>query len=102
MEDPDKEDIETVKEILRTLVIAYEDPTLTELCVLAELDVDLDADDPEEIECKILEQIRACGPLLRVYDTDSWDESVGYRRVTRVAFIHPLARDALLIPTSAG
>jgi hypothetical protein len=45
----------------------------------------------------ILDQIRACGPLLRVYDTDSWDDT-DYQSATRVAFIHPLARDALLKP----
>ncbi|KAK3364612.1 ankyrin repeat-containing domain protein [Lasiosphaeria hispida] len=98
LKDAEKEDLETIKEILRTLVIAYEDPTLSELAVLAELDVNLDGDDSGGVEEKILEHIRACGPLLRVYDTDSWDENTGYRRVTRVTFIHPLARDALLTP----
>ncbi|KAK0725920.1 ankyrin repeat-containing domain protein [Lasiosphaeris hirsuta] len=97
LQDVEKEDLETIKEILRTLVIGYEDPTLSELAVLAELDIDLDGDSAE-IEEKVLEHIRACGPLLRVYDTDSWDENIGYRRVTRVTFIHPLARDALLTP----
>ncbi|KPM45162.1 hypothetical protein AK830_g1415 [Neonectria ditissima] len=91
--DADKEGIETTKEILRTLVVAYEDPTLQELAVLAELDADLTADDAE---AKILEQVRACGPLLRVYDMDTWNDTIGYRRVTRVTFIHPLAKDALV------
>ncbi|KAI5468000.1 ankyrin repeat-containing domain protein [Mariannaea sp. PMI_226] len=98
LEQPDKESIETTKEILRTLVIAFEDPTLQELSVLAELGYDVDTDESEETENKILEHVRACGPLLRVYDMDTWNDTIGYRRVTRVAFVHPLARDALLKP----
>ncbi|KAG7289228.1 hypothetical protein NEMBOFW57_005593 [Staphylotrichum longicolle] len=88
----DKEDIETTKEILRTLAITFEEPTTYELCVLAGLDLDLDDD---EFDDKILAKIRACGPLLRTYDTETWEES-GYQFSTRVAFIHPMARDALL------
>ena len=80
-------------------MVAYEDPSLQELRVLAELDIDDDdADDATKTEQKILEQIRACGPLLRVYDTDSWDDTAGFQSVTRVSFIHPLAKDALLKP----
>lgn len=104
LQNQDNEDIETAKEILRTLVIAYEDPTLEELAVLAELDLESNdneenEEEGEDEEEKILAKVRACGPLLRVYDTDSWDENVGYRRETRVTFIHPLARDALLTPS---
>ena len=88
----DKRDIETTKEILRTLAITFEEPTTYELCVLAGLDLDLEDD---ELDAKVLEKIRACGPLLRTYDTETWEES-GYQFSTRVAFIHPMARDALL------
>jgi ankyrin repeat protein len=88
----DKKDIETTKEILRTLAITFEEPTTYELSVLAGLDLDPDDD---EFSDKVLEKIRACGPLLRTYDTETWEES-GYQFSTRVAFIHPIARDALL------
>ncbi|KAK4155976.1 ankyrin repeat-containing domain protein, partial [Chaetomidium leptoderma] len=88
----DKEDIESTKEILRTLAITFEEPTTYELFVLADLDLD-PVDD--ELGDKILNKIRACGPLLRTYDTETWEES-GYQFSTRVAFIHPMARDALL------
>ncbi|KAK4034966.1 ankyrin repeat-containing domain protein [Parachaetomium inaequale] len=88
----DKEDIETVKEILRTLAITFEEPTTYELSVLAGLDLD---PDDAEFSDKVLQKIRACGPLLRTYDTETWEES-GYQFSTRVAFIHPIARDALL------
>ncbi|KAH6896831.1 ankyrin repeat-containing domain protein, partial [Thelonectria olida] len=98
LENADKEGIEITKEILRTLVIAYEDPTLQELSILAELGYDLDAEDSQETENKILAHVRACGPLLRAYDMDTWNDTVGYRRETRVTFIHPLARSALLKP----
>lgn len=98
LEHTEREDIEITKEILRTLVIAYEDPTLQELSVLAELGYDLDASESQEIEGKILEHVRACGPLLRAYDMDTWNDTVGYRRETRITFIHPLAKSALLKP----
>ncbi|EAQ91869.1 hypothetical protein CHGG_00104 [Chaetomium globosum CBS 148.51] len=88
----DKEDIENTKEILRTLAITFEEPTTYELSVLAGLDLD---PDDGEFGDKVLAKIRACGPLLRTYDTESWEES-GYQFSTRVAFIHPMARDALL------
>ena len=88
----DKEDIESIKEILRTLAITFEEPTTYELCVLAGLDLDPDDD---ELGDKVLQKIRACGPLLRTYDTETWEES-GYQFSTRVAFIHPMAKDALL------
>ncbi|KAK3986797.1 ankyrin repeat-containing domain protein [Cladorrhinum sp. PSN332] len=89
--------LETVKEILRTLVVAYEDPTISELRVLAELKVELDPEDSSATEESIvLGYIRACGPLLRIYDAAGSD---GYGRwETRVTFIHPLARETLLSP----
>ncbi|KAK3695717.1 hypothetical protein B0T22DRAFT_478346 [Podospora appendiculata] len=89
--DPKKEGIETTKEILRTLAITYADPTVAELRVLAELDVV----DGEEREAKVLEQIRACGPLLRVYSS-SYGGYYDDEDTLRVTFIHPMARDALL------
>ncbi|KAK4455223.1 ankyrin repeat-containing domain protein [Podospora aff. communis PSN243] len=91
----DHEDLETTKEILRTLAITFEEPTTTELEVLAGLEIE---DDEEgDHEDKILTKIRACGPLLRTYDTETWEE-YGYAFSTRVAFIHPMAREALLKP----
>lgn len=67
--------------------------------MLAELDIDIDADDSEETENKILSQVRACGPLLRVYDASDLDETEDYGDAgTRVTFIHPLAKDILLKP----
>ncbi|KAH7370012.1 ankyrin repeat-containing domain protein [Rhexocercosporidium sp. MPI-PUGE-AT-0058] len=84
------EAIHRTKEILRTLAIVFEHPTLDELKVLAELDDAIDA-------TQILEQVRACGPLLRVYDEDSTggdlSEITGSFRVT---FIHDTAKEALL------
>ncbi|KAK0736784.1 ankyrin repeat-containing domain protein [Apiosordaria backusii] len=90
--------LETVKEILRTLVVAYEDPTINELRVLAELKVEIDPADPTATEEGIvLGYIRDCGPLLRTYDAVGGD---GYGRwATRVTFIHPLAKETLLSPT---
>jgi len=88
----DSKDIETTKEILRTLAIAFEEPTIDELDVLAGLEIDGDDD---ERDAKILDKIHACGPLLRTYDTETWEES-GYSFSTRVAFIHPMAKEALL------
>ncbi|KAH6843254.1 ankyrin repeat-containing domain protein [Chaetomium sp. MPI-CAGE-AT-0009] len=90
----DKEDIETTKEILRTLAITFEEPTTEELSVLAGLDLDPEADEFDE---KVMAKIGACGPLLRTYDDETWEQS-GYQFSTRVAFIHPMARDALLTP----
>ncbi|KAK4225238.1 ankyrin repeat-containing domain protein, partial [Podospora fimiseda] len=90
---PGKAPLETVKEILRTMVVTYEAPTIGELRVLAELKVPEDSNE----ESSVLGYIRNCGPLLRTYDGFSDD---GYQRWdTRVAFIHPLARDRLLSPT---
>ncbi|KAK3337640.1 ankyrin repeat-containing domain protein [Cercophora scortea] len=89
--DPKKEGIETTKEILRTLAITYEEPTVAELRVLAELDIV----DGEDREAKVLEQIRACGPLLRVYSS-SYGGYYDDEDTLRVTFIHPMARDALL------
>ncbi|KAI8945436.1 ankyrin repeat-containing domain protein [Xylaria longipes] len=84
------EGIYTSKEILRTLAIAYEDPTIDELKVMA----DLDSDDNEVDAAQVCELIRACGPLLRIYSVDDWyDYYPGSQRVT---FIHPMAKDALL------
>jgi len=89
--------LESVKEILRTLVIAYEHPTLSELRVLAELEVDLDSADPGATEDSIvLDYVRDCGPLLRTYEAAGGDGDG--RWATRVTFIHNLARDALLSP----
>ncbi|KAI0970291.1 ankyrin repeat-containing domain protein [Xylaria arbuscula] len=81
--------IDTSKEILRTLAIAYEDPSLDELKILADLEL---KDDESEVDqlCKL---VRACGPLLRIYSPHEWDEESGSQRVT---FIHPMAKDALL------
>ncbi|KAK4171463.1 ankyrin repeat-containing domain protein [Triangularia setosa] len=89
--------LETVKEILRTLVVAYEDPTINELRVLAELKIELSPTNTNVTEEDIvLGYIRDCGPLLRTYDAIGDD---GYGRwATRVTFIHPLARDTLLSP----
>ncbi|KAF2963469.1 hypothetical protein GQX73_g10106 [Xylaria multiplex] len=84
----DSEGIDTSKEILRTLAIAYEDPTIDELIVMA----DLDSEDDKVDASRVYELIRACGPLLRVYSMDYWDD-LGSHRVT---FIHPMAKDALL------
>lgn len=78
------------KEILRTLAIAYEDPTIDELKVIA----DLDPDDNNVDATQIRELVRACGPLLRIYGADDWDDY--YLGSQRVAFIHPMAKDALL------
>ena len=89
------EDLETTKEILRTLAITFEEPTTDELVVLAGLEIE-EAED-ESHEDKVLAKIRACGPLLRTFDTETWEES-GYAFSTRVAFIHPMARAALLTP----
>jgi hypothetical protein len=90
----DKDDIGTTKKILSTLMVAFGDPTLEELCVLPDLDVDIDAD---EAENEMLKQARSCGPLLRVYDTDELSDNI-CRAVTRVNFIHPLARDSPFEP----
>ncbi|KAI0533279.1 ankyrin repeat-containing domain protein [Xylaria digitata] len=84
----DSKGIDTSKEILRTLAIAYEDPTIDELIVMA----DLDSEDDKVDAARVYELIRACGPLLRVYSMDYWDD-LGSHRVT---FIHPMAKDALL------
>ncbi|KAK1828991.1 ankyrin repeat-containing domain protein [Podospora conica] len=89
------EDLETTKEILRTLAITFEEPTTDELVVLAGLEIE--EDEEESHEDKVLAKIRACGPLLRTFDTETWEES-GYAFSTRVAFIHPMARAALLTP----
>lgn len=70
---------------MRTLAIVYEDPTLEELKVLAELD---DAADEEQIR----DQVSACGPLLRIYEDSDW----GDRGSFRVTFIHSVAKEALL------
>ncbi|KAK0639084.1 ankyrin repeat-containing domain protein [Cercophora newfieldiana] len=91
----DHEDLETTKEILRTLAITFEEPTTDELVVLAGLEIE--EDDDESHDDKVLAKIHACGPLLRTYDTETWEES-GYAFSTRVAFTHPMARDALLTP----
>ncbi|KFA71332.1 hypothetical protein S40288_09108 [Stachybotrys chartarum IBT 40288] len=96
LEKSENKSLEIVKEILRTLVVAYEDPTLQELSILAELGHDLEADDSET---KILEQIRACGPMVKVHTMEAWSESLGYwTEESRVCFIHPLAKEALLKP----
>ncbi|KAI0861800.1 ankyrin [Xylaria cubensis] len=84
------EGIDTSKEILRTLAIAYEDPTLDELVVMADLDSDADNVDADRVR----QLIRACGPLLRIYSLDDWDD--WYLGSQRVTFIHPMAKDALL------
>ncbi|KAI0430050.1 ankyrin repeat-containing domain protein [Xylaria sp. FL1042] len=84
------EGIDTSKEILRTLAIAYEDPTIDELTVMA----DLDSDDNTVDATKVRELIRACGPLLRIYSVSDWDDY--YPGSQRVTFIHPMAKDALL------
>ncbi|TRX87810.1 hypothetical protein FHL15_011303 [Xylaria flabelliformis] len=84
------EGIDTSKEILRTLAIAYEDPTLDELVVMADLDSDADNVDADRVR----QLIRACGPLLRIYSLDDWDD--WYFGSQRVTFIHPMAKDALL------
>ena len=52
----------------------YEDPTLDELKVLAELDDTTDED-------QILNQVRACGPLLHIYEDFEWRD-LGSFRVT--------------------
>ncbi|KAH9902186.1 ankyrin [Xylariomycetidae sp. FL2044] len=78
---------EALGEILRTLSVAYEDPSISELRVLAELGDEAD-------ENRVIEHIRACGPLLRIYDSsDFGEDGIGDHKVT---FTHPLARDALL------
>ena len=84
--DSNTEGIDITKEILRTLAIAYEDPTVDELKIIAELNDQPDAQ-------HVLEQIRACGPLLRIYDSD---DGYGYLGSMRVTFVHPLAKDSLL------
>ncbi|CAG8978699.1 hypothetical protein HYALB_00004682 [Hymenoscyphus albidus] len=87
----EKEDNHTTKEILRTLAIAYEDPTLDELNVLAELS---DAADAHET----LELVKKCGPLLRIYDASVWGDLGSYR----VTFIHEEAKNALLSKNLIG
>ncbi|KAI0908433.1 ankyrin [Ustulina deusta] len=84
------EGIHTSKEILRTLAIAYEDPTLDELRVMA----DLDSDDKKVNATQVRELIRACGPLLRIYSMHEWDDYYPWSQ--RVTFIHPMAKEALL------
>lgn len=81
------EGIDNIKEILRTLAIAYEDPTIDELKVIAELS---DSPDAEHVQ----EQVRACGPLLRIYDSS--DEGYYDLGSMRVTFVHPLAKESLL------
>ncbi|KAH7324188.1 ankyrin repeat-containing domain protein [Stachybotrys elegans] len=95
LEKSEDKDLEIVKEILRTLVVAYEDPTLEELSVLAELGFDLDADDAK---ANILEQIRACGPLVKVHTMETWNDVLGWTEESRVSFIHPVAKKCLLEP----
>ncbi|KAL2066570.1 hypothetical protein VTL71DRAFT_2641 [Oculimacula yallundae] len=88
--DPKRENIHRTKEILRTMAIVFEYPTLDELKVLAELGEDLDAKE-------VLNQIRACGPLLRIYDDGSAGGDLGSYRVT---FIHDTAKEALIDPNN--
>ncbi|KAK3347121.1 ankyrin repeat-containing domain protein [Lasiosphaeria hispida] len=90
------ENIHTTKEILRTLAVAYEDPTLAELRVLAGLVVRSSADDPGETENEIRRMIRACGPLLKLH-AGAYDTSAGHQE-TKVGFIHSFAKDTLLEP----
>ncbi|CZT10860.1 uncharacterized protein RCO7_03554 [Rhynchosporium graminicola] len=84
--DPKTDTFLTTKEILRTLAVVFEYPTLDELRVLAELG---DEFTPAQIE----EQVNACGPLLRVYE-DGFEG--GYPGDRRVTFIHDTAKDALM------
>lgn len=58
---------------------------MDELKVLAELD-DREGDDP------IDDQVRSCGPLLRIYDGSEWSDLDSLR----VAFIHSEAKEVLL------
>ncbi|KAF7546869.1 hypothetical protein G7Z17_g8120 [Cylindrodendrum hubeiense] len=87
-----REDIEITKEILRTLIISYEDPTLDELCMLVGFRMGIDFNDSEDQTTNIQKRIKACGPLVKIYGADSFDDE------PRVSFIHELARDALLKP----
>jgi ankyrin repeat protein len=80
-------DIDGTKEILRTLAVVFEDPTIDELKILAELDQCSGSD-------QVWELVRSCGPLICVYNSFGEDfDAIGS---WRVGFVHELAKKSLL------
>jgi hypothetical protein len=95
------EDVEWTKELLRALMIAFEDPTVEELATLAETTHYLKEG---ENKSKLVEAIDRCGALIKIIDYDEekleegeeekeWD----YYQVARcrVTFLHDSAKSRL-------
>ncbi|KAK3688801.1 ankyrin repeat-containing domain protein [Podospora appendiculata] len=73
--DSNAEDIDEIKEMLRTLVLTYEDPTIEELGVLA----GLCANDEEKEKLKQL--VKKCKPLLTIGQTSKMENKVSFLNV---------------------
>jgi hypothetical protein len=99
--DEKNEDVEWTKELLRALMIAFEDPTVEELATLAEATHYLKDDDNKS---KLVEAIDRCGALIKIIDYDEEELEEGeeekdwdYDEVAecRVTFLHDLAKTRL-------
>jgi ankyrin repeat protein len=99
--DEKNEDVEWTKELLRALMLAFEDPTVEELGVLAEVTHYGKVSDNKS---KLVEAINRCGALIKIIDYDEeeleegaeeeeWDDDEVAE--CRVTFLHDSARTRL-------
>jgi hypothetical protein len=99
--DEKNEGVEWTKELLRALIIAYEDPTVEELGTLAEF---THYGSDSEKKSKLIEAIDKCGALVKILDHDDQELEEGeeeqdwdYDEVAEctVTFLHDSARSRL-------
>jgi hypothetical protein len=99
--DEKNEDVEWTKELLRALIVAFEDPTVEELATLVEATHYLKKD---ESESKLIDAIDRCGALIKIIDYDEEELEEGqeekewdYDEVAecRVTFLHDSAKSRL-------
>jgi hypothetical protein len=90
------QDVDWVKEILRALILVYDDPTLEELGILTEIPASEEEDSSKN---PLLDAVDSCGPLIKLIDIEggiltSTREDLDPSAL-RVTFLHSDARTYL-------